>query len=61
MTGQPAQTLETQERQFALALFFPALAVLLLTTPGDVFRADCREWFDGAIKNDDSADDDAIN
>ena len=25
--------------------------------PGDVFRADCREWFDGAIKNDDSADD----
>jgi multiple sugar transport system permease protein len=32
MTGQPAQTLETQERQFALALFFPALAVLLLTT-----------------------------
>ena len=25
--------------------------------PGDVFRADCREWFDGAINNDDSADD----
>ena len=25
--------------------------------PGEVFRADCREWFDGAIKNDDSADD----
>ena len=25
--------------------------------PGDVFRADCREWFDGAIHNDDSADD----
>ena len=24
--------------------------------PGDVFRADCREWFDGAIKNDDSAE-----
>ncbi|NYF98415.1 formamidase [Janibacter cremeus] len=23
--------------------------------PGDVFRADCREWFDGYIKNDDSA------
>ena len=32
MTGQPAQTLESQERRFALALFFPALAVLLLTT-----------------------------
>lgn len=25
--------------------------------PGDSFRVDCREWFDGAIKNDDSADD----
>ncbi|WP_347353935.1 formamidase [Intrasporangium sp.] len=23
--------------------------------PGDVFRIDCREWFDGAIVNDDSA------
>ncbi|GAA1855085.1 formamidase [Brevibacterium marinum] len=25
--------------------------------PGESFRLDCREWFDGAIKNDDSADD----
>ncbi|HYI20182.1 MAG TPA: acetamidase/formamidase family protein, partial [Solirubrobacteraceae bacterium] len=25
--------------------------------PGDSFRVDCREWFDGAIHNDDSADD----
>ncbi|MCX6423540.1 MAG: acetamidase/formamidase family protein [Actinobacteria bacterium] len=25
--------------------------------PGDSFHADCREWFDGAIRNDDSADD----
>ena len=25
--------------------------------PGDTFRVDCREWFDGAIHNDDSADD----
>jgi len=25
--------------------------------PGQVFRADCREWFDGAIVNDDSAED----
>ena len=30
--GQPAPTLESQERRFALALFVPALAVLLLTT-----------------------------
>ena len=25
--------------------------------PGDSFRVHCREWFDGAIHNDDSADD----
>ena len=25
--------------------------------PGDSFRVHCREWFDGAIVNDDSADD----
>ena len=25
--------------------------------PGDTFRVDCREWFDGAIHNDDSAED----
>ena len=25
--------------------------------PGDSFRVHCREWFDGAIDNDDSADD----
>ncbi len=25
--------------------------------PGDVFRVHCREWFDGAIHNDDSAED----
>ena len=25
--------------------------------PGDSFHADCREWFDGAIRNNDSADD----
>jgi formamidase len=25
--------------------------------PGEVFRVDCREWFDGAIHNDDSAED----
>jgi formamidase len=25
--------------------------------PGDSFRVECREWFDGAIHNDDSAED----
>ena len=32
MPGPHLPTLELQERRFALALFFPALAVLLLTT-----------------------------
>jgi formamidase len=31
----------------------PAVSV----KPGDSFRVHCREWFDGAIHNDDSADD----
>ena len=31
----------------------PAVSV----KPGDSFRVDCREWFDGYIKNDDSAED----
>ena len=35
----------------------PDVPAVVSVRPGDVFRADCREWFDGAIKNDDSADD----
>ncbi|MBO0893804.1 MAG: acetamidase/formamidase family protein, partial [Acidimicrobiales bacterium] len=35
----------------------PDIPAPVSVKPGDVFRADCREWFDGAIKNDDSADD----
>src|ERR1700754_1950211 len=35
----------------------PDIPPVVSVKPGDVFRADCREWFDGAIKNDDSADD----
>ena len=31
----------------------PAVSV----KPGDTFRVDCREWFDGYIRNDDSAED----
>src|SRR5690606_14564233 len=31
----------------------PAVSV----KPGDTFRVDCREWFDGYIQNDDSAED----
>src|SRR6516225_8388634 len=35
----------------------PDIPAAVHVKPGDTFRADCREWFDGAIKNDDSADD----
>jgi len=35
----------------------PDIPVGVMVKPGDMFRVDCREWFDGAIVNDDSADD----
>jgi formamidase len=35
----------------------PDIPAAVSVKPGDVFRADSREWFDGAIHNDDSADD----
>ena len=35
----------------------PDVPANVTVRPGDVFRVDCREWFDGAIVNDDSADD----
>ncbi len=35
----------------------PDIPANVTVKPGDVFRVDCREWFDGAIVNDDSADD----
>lgn len=35
----------------------PDIPANVSVRPGDVFRVDCREWFDGAIHNDDSADD----
>lgn len=35
----------------------PEIPPAVTVKPGDVFRVDCREWFDGAIHNDDSADD----
>ncbi|WP_178945414.1 formamidase [Kocuria sp. TGY1127_2] len=35
----------------------PDIPPLETLKPGEPFRVDCREWFDGAIKNDDSADD----
>jgi formamidase len=35
----------------------PDIPAQVHVRPGDSFRLDCREWFDGAIHNDDSADD----
>src|SRR5690606_13926551 len=35
----------------------PEIPPVATVKPGDSFRVDCREWFDGAIKNDDSAQD----
>jgi formamidase len=35
----------------------PEIPPVATVKPGDSFRVHCREWFDGAIKNDDSADD----
>jgi formamidase len=35
----------------------PEIPPVATVTPGSAFRVDCREWFDGAIVNDDSAED----
>ncbi|UZJ26851.1 acetamidase/formamidase family protein (plasmid) [Rhodococcus antarcticus] len=35
----------------------PDIPAPVTVKPGDTFRVHCREWFDGAIHNDDSADD----
>lgn len=35
----------------------PEIPPVATVKPGDTFRVDCREWFDGAIVNDDSAED----
>ncbi|MGE3288572.1 MAG: formamidase [Pseudonocardia sp.] len=35
----------------------PDIPARVQVKPGDSFRVHCREWFDGAIRNDDSADD----
>ena len=35
----------------------PGIPPVATVRPGETFRVDCREWFDGHIRNDDSADD----
>lgn len=34
--------------------YHPEIPPAIHVKPDETFRLDCREWFDGAIKNDDS-------
>ena len=47
----------TDQKHVGHNRWHPDIPPAVSVKPGAVFRADCREWFDGAIKNDDSADD----
>ena len=47
----------TDQKHVGHNRWHPDIPPNVTVKPGDVFRADCREWFDGAITNDDSADD----
>src|ERR671930_559963 len=47
----------TDQKYIGHNRWHPDIPAVVSVKPGDVFRADCREWFDGAIHNDDSADD----
>ena len=47
----------TEQRIVGHNRWHPDIPALVQVKPGDVFRVDCREWFDGAIQNNDSADD----
>ena len=47
----------TDQKHVGHNRWHPDIPPVVSVKPGDVFRADCREWFDGAINNDDSADD----
>jgi acetamidase/formamidase len=47
----------TDQKHVGHNRWHPDIPPVVSVKPGEVFRADCREWFDGAIHNDDSADD----
>src|SRR5882757_10088504 len=47
----------TEQRIVGHNRWHPDVPALVQVKPGDVFRVHCREWFDGAIQNNDSADD----
>lgn len=46
-----------QQEKLGHNRWHPEIPPVATVKPGSSFRADCREWFDGFIKNDDSADD----
>lgn len=47
----------TEQEKLGHNRWHPEIPPVATVKPGDSFRVDCREWFDGAIKNDDSAQD----
>ena len=47
----------TDQKHVGHNRWHPDIPANVSVKPGAVFRVDCREWFDGAIHNDDSADD----
>lgn len=51
-----ARTFEEQEK-VGHNRWHPEIPPVATVKPGDSFRVHCREWFDGAIHNDDSAED----
>lgn len=47
----------TEQEKIGHNRWHPDIPPAATVKPGTTFRAECREWFDGFIKNDDSADD----
>ncbi len=47
----------TDQKYLGHNRWHPDIPPVVTLRPGDSFRVHCREWFDGAIVNDDSADD----
>ena len=47
----------TEQEKVGHNRWHPAVPPVATVRPGSTFRVHCREWFDGAIHNDDSADD----
>jgi formamidase len=47
----------TDQEKIGHNRWHPDIPAVETVRPGDSFRVHCREWFDGAIRNDDSAED----